>query len=120
MDTLSRILRQILESNTELKSGVHEARILELWGPSIGDPIARYAKAVKIQGRTLYVTVSQSVWRQELLANKRLVLDKLNAKLKEHLGAPSSGTEWVTEIFFAGGSSSSGNRTKAGKAFPKK
>ncbi len=119
MDLLSRILKRILETNDGLKSGVHEARILELWEMAIGMPISKHARAVQIRGSILTVAVTQAVWRQELLGNKQMVLEKLNQKLKEELGDPKSGTAWITDIFFVG-SAPSGNLTKAGKAFRKK
>lgn len=119
MDLLSRILKRILESNDGLKSGVHEARILELWEPAIGMPIARHARAAQIRGTILTVAVTQAVWRQELLGNKRLVIEKFNQRLKEELGEPASGGAWITDIFFVG-SAPSANPTKAGKTFRKK
>jgi hypothetical protein len=119
MDLLSRILKRILESNSGLKSGMHEARILELWEAAIGMPIARHARAVQIRGTILTVAVTQSVWRQELLGNKQLVLEKFNQRLKQELGEPASGPVWITDIFFVG-SAPSANPTKAGKGFRKK
>jgi predicted nucleic acid-binding Zn ribbon protein len=121
MDTLSRILRRILETNRELKSGVHEARILELWPKAVGEGIARHARAVQIKAGTLYVAVEQSVWRQELLANKQRILEKLNTTLRSELGDSKGESEapWIRDLFFLSGGTS-GNRTKAGKAFRKK
>ncbi len=99
MDLLEKILNRILNSNPALSSGVHEARIIELWAVSMGDAIARHTRATRLKGSTLFVSVDHPVWRQELHSNKRMVLQKLNENLNASLGKPERRDFWVEELF---------------------
>ena len=118
MDPLSRVLLKILNSNPDLKKGVHEARILELWAPAIGEQIAKHAKAVQVKGKILFLSVDHPIWKQELHSNKRLALQKFNTKLAEELGKPDGRETWIEEIFFLG--STNETLPKVGKGFRKK
>jgi predicted nucleic acid-binding Zn ribbon protein len=113
MDTLSRVIKKILNSNPDLRKGLGEARVLELWAKAVGPQIANRARAVQLKGKTIMVAVDHPVWKQELLANKRLVLEKLNATLNLELGQLAGATTHVDEIFIL-------NPTKAVKVYPKK
>ncbi len=121
MDSLHQVLKKILSSNPVLGKGMEEARLLELWPEGVGESIAKHSKAVQIKGTILFVSVEKPVWRQELHSNKALVLEKLNRCLRERLGAPRSGTLWISDIFFLGpqGASSS-TGPKKGKWSQKK
>jgi predicted nucleic acid-binding Zn ribbon protein len=112
MDALNRIIRKILNANPDLRKGLDEARVLELWAKAVGPQIAGRSKAIQLKNKTLMISVDHPVWKQELLANKRLVLEKLNKTLIEELGDARDGT-YVQEIFIV-------NPTKAVKAYPKK
>ena len=113
MDALSRVIKKILNSNPELRKGLGEARILELWPKAVGPQIANRARAIQLKNKTLMVSVDHPVWKQELLSNKRLVLEKLNATLEAELGPRAADDRLVNEIFIV-------NPTKAVKAYPKK
>jgi hypothetical protein len=113
MDALNRIIKKIMNANPDLRKGLDEARVLELWAKAVGPQIANRAKAVQLKNATLMVAVDHPVWKQELLSNKRLVLEKLNATLNEELGALSGDATRVQEIFIV-------NPTKAVKAYPKR
>jgi predicted nucleic acid-binding Zn ribbon protein len=117
MDLINRVIQQILGSNQALKSGVQEARILDLWAPSVGEQISKHAKAVQLKDSTLFVVVDHPIWKQELLANKKLALSKFNQKITEELGAPpSTRDEWIQDLFLM--SPNPLNETRS-KGFPK-
>ena len=121
MDSLSQVLKRILSSNPDLGKGVEEARVLELWPEAIGESIAKHSKAVQIKGTILFISVEKPVWRQELHSNKSLVIQKLNRHLRARLGAPRTGQEWISDIFFLGSqNTTSANWSKAGKSSRKK
>lgn len=98
MDLLSRVLQKILSQNPALKSGVNDARILELWPLAVGEAIAKHTKAVQLKNKTMIVEVDHPIWKQELLANKAIALQKLNDKICETLGS-EKGTIWVDDLF---------------------
>ncbi len=118
MDILNQVLKRILGSNPTLKQGVMEARILELWPLSVGPQIAKHAKAVQLKGTTLFIAVDHSIWKQELHANKRLAITKLNEKLIEELGKPTGEKEvWIEDLFFLGSNPNASESQS--KAFPR-
>ena len=106
MDLLSRVLQKILNQNPSLKQGVNDARILEAWAPAVGETIAKHAQAVQVKNKTLIVEVDHPIWKQELLANKNLALQKLNAKISE-LFEDTTGKIWIDDLYLG-----SLNRTK--------
>ncbi len=113
MDELSRVIRKILGAVPGLKDGLAEARILEIWPKAVGPQIASHAKALKIRDKTIMISVDHPVWKQELMANRRMVLDKLNATLAEALGDEPGSAPRIQEIFIV-------NPSKAVRAFPRK
>ena len=94
MDLLSRVLQKILAQNSGLKRGLSEARIIEAWGPAVGETIAKHSRARQVRDRTMIVDVDHPIWKQELLANKPLALQKLNHKISEMMGEPP-GKVWI-------------------------
>ncbi len=98
MDLLSRVIKKILSQNPALKQGVNDARIIESWAPAVGETIAKHAQAVQVKNKTLIVEVDHPIWKQELLANKALALQKLNAKISE-IFEDTSGKIWIEDLF---------------------
>src|SRR2546422_1539878 len=70
---------------------LHEYRIWEVWEETVGEAIARKARPSKIQNGKLFVTVSNSVYIQELQFHKLRLKDAVNRRL---------GTAVVKDIFF--------------------
>ena len=69
--------------NPELYHKMMEARVQRLWSDLFGPSIAQYTTNTFVKNRILYVSMSSSVVRNELLAmRKRLV-----AELNKHAGA---------------------------------
>ena len=83
MDLLERVLKKILNSNPALNQGVQDAKIIETWPLSVGEALAKHARAVQVKGTTLLIEVDHPIWKQELHANKQLALQRLNEKLAE-------------------------------------
>jgi len=78
-DTLHLFWRE----NPELYHKMLEARIQRLWSELFGPIIAQYTRNVYVKNRTLYVSMSSSVARNEMISmRKRLV-----ATLNKHAGA---------------------------------
>jgi len=69
--------------NPELYHKMMEARVQRLWGELFGPSIVQYTTNLYIKNRTLYVSMSSSVVRNEMISmRKRLV-----ATLNENAGA---------------------------------
>jgi predicted nucleic acid-binding Zn ribbon protein len=76
-----------------LSEAVSRHRIVHLWPKIVDTAVARHAKAVKISGSLLHVVVDSSVWMNELVAMKGVLIQKLNASLPR-------GTSGITDIRF--------------------
>jgi hypothetical protein len=63
---------------------LHEYRVWEVWEKAVGEAVARKARPSKIQNGKLFVTVSNSVYLQELQFQKVRIKDAVN----QQLGSP--------------------------------
>ena len=80
---LRETLRFFWQENPELYHKMLEARVQRLWGELFGPSIAKYTTNIYVKNRVLYVFMSSSVVRSEMLAmRKRLVVT-----LNEHAGS---------------------------------
>jgi hypothetical protein len=73
---------------------MQEYRVWEVWDEAVGEAIARKARPTRIQHGRLFVTVSNSVWMQELQFSKARMKEAVNRKLGEPV---------VKDIFFVVG-----------------
>lgn len=74
------ILRGLLK-RMGLLAGVSRHSIIERWPEIVEATVARHVKAERISGSTLFVAVDSSVWMNEMVAMKQLLIDKVNASL---------------------------------------
>jgi len=80
---LGDTLRLFWQENPELYHHMLEARIERLWSELFGPSIAKYTTNVYVKNRVLYVYMTSSVVRSEMIAmRKRLVIT-----LNEHAGS---------------------------------
>jgi predicted nucleic acid-binding Zn ribbon protein len=86
METLTRIIERMLKRDPSIKQGIEEARILAEWPLSVGPSIAKHTRAYQIKNKTLFIEVDHPIWKQELHANKRLALQKLNIRISTLIG----------------------------------
>ena len=80
---LGQVMHLFWRENPELYHKMMEARVQRLWGELFGPTIAQYTTNVFVKNRVLYVSMSSSVARNEMVAmRKRLV-----ATLNKHAGS---------------------------------
>lgn len=58
---------------------VERASVVADWEDLVGEPIARVARPVRVQGDTLFVEVQSASWRMELSMMRPHLMRKLNA-----------------------------------------
>ncbi|MBN1416969.1 MAG: DUF721 domain-containing protein [Bacteroidales bacterium] len=78
------VIRDCLD---DLKIGrtLKEKRIVAQWGHMLGKTVASRTKLVYIKDRTLYVFLTSSVVRSELLMMRQSILDKINEMAGEKI-----------------------------------
>ena len=75
-DVIRRLLRQ-----QGLETPLNEYRLVDAWKDVVGETITRYTMNLYIKNQTLYVQLSSSVLRQELMMGRELLVRSLNAKV---------------------------------------
>lgn len=76
-EKLGDILRRYLRQES-LESPLNEQRLIDSWPRTVGPSIARYTRQLYIKNQILYVHLSSSVLRQELMMGRELLVKKLN------------------------------------------
>lgn len=62
---------------------VKEIEVIGIWNQIVGHNIARATMPTRIIGKTLYVTVVNSAWMDELQYHKNNIIDKLNKHIED-------------------------------------
>ena len=78
---VGNILRQLLKQYN-LDSKLVEVRAVNAWGELFGPAIVKYTDKVEIRNRVLYVKLTSSVVRNELLMQRAKIVEVIN----EHVG----------------------------------
>ncbi len=74
-----------------LETPLNEYRLIKAWSQVLGSAVQAYTKNLYIYNQVLYVTVTSSVLRQELLMNRKSLMRKLNEHVKAQV---------ITDIVF--------------------
>lgn len=75
-----------------LDKKLYETRLLDSWQEVLGPAIAKYTENKYIKNKVLYVKLSSSVLRNELMMSRTQLLDALNKKV---------GAEVISDIKFS-------------------
>lgn len=81
-ESIGEAIRQFFEENQFIKRKVAESRVVTGWPKMLGQMIASYTTNIYLRHGILYVHLSSSVLRSELLMAK----DHLQKKLNDHAG----------------------------------
>ncbi len=81
-ESIGEVLKQYFEENQFIKRKLAESRAVTGWSQLLGSMIHSYTTNIYLRNGVLYVSLSSSVLRSELLMAK----DKLIKKLNEHAG----------------------------------
>lgn len=90
-ESIGEVLQQYLKENRFLNKKIAESRVLSGWHILFGKTISSYTTNVYLRNQTLYVCLSSSVLRSELLMAKDRMIKALNDR---------AGIEIVEEIIF--------------------
>ncbi len=74
-----------------LETPLNEYRLVQAWSQVLGPAVRSYTKELFIRNQVLYVSVTSSVLRQELLMNRKSLVHKLNSHVKAQV---------ITDIVF--------------------
>ena len=75
-DMIRKFFRQ-----TGLESPLNEYRLVQAWKEVVGPVISKYTSNLYIKNQILYVHLTSSVLRQELMMGRDILVRNLNAKV---------------------------------------
>ena len=78
------VLKQIISMN-KLQPGMDQILVTEAWFALMGNGVKAYTKLIVLKGSTLYVELSSSVLREELLYGKQKIIKMINEELKREV-----------------------------------
>lgn len=81
-EQIGEVIRKFFRQNG-LESPLNEYRLVDAWKDVVGPIIARYTSNLYIKNQTLYVHLTSSVLRQELMMGRDILVRNLN----NHVGA---------------------------------
>lgn len=89
-EQIGDIIRKFLRQNA-LETPLNEYRLIEAWKDVVGPVINGYTRNLYIRNQTLFVHLTSSVLRQELLMGRELLVKSLNRQV---------GAQVITDIVF--------------------
>ena len=89
-EQLGNVLRRLLRQQG-LECPLNEFRLVDAWKDVVGPAITRYTTNLYIKNQTLFVHLSSSVVRQELMMSRQILVRNLNAKV---------GSQVIVDIVF--------------------
>ena len=75
---LGELLRDFFEDNTELYEKMMEIRIRRAWKEVLGPMVLQYTRNVYVKDKVLYVSLTSSVLRSELVLCREKLVKSLN------------------------------------------
>ncbi|MDH6309828.1 putative nucleic acid-binding Zn ribbon protein [Dysgonomonas sp. PFB1-18] len=81
-ESIGEVLRQYFEENPFFRQKLAESRAVTGWGQLLGSMINSYTTNIYLRNGVLYVSLSSSVLRSELIMAKERLISKIN----EHAG----------------------------------
>jgi len=77
-EKIGKVMQAFWKDNPELYHRMMEARVVRLWGELFGPAIAQYTTNVYVKNRTLYISMSSSVARNEMASMRKRLVKALN------------------------------------------
>ena len=82
--SLKSVLNNLIDKNS-LNDGLNNVKIQSLWKKTMGVNVNSYTTDIYLKKKTLYVSLSSSVLRQELSYGKQKIVDLINEEIGKNL-----------------------------------
>lgn len=77
---ISEIVRETCRQEG-IETPLNEYRLIQAWLKVLGSGVQSYTKELFIKNQVLYVVVTSAVLRQELMMNRRSLVQRLNGEV---------------------------------------
>lgn len=78
---INSVMKSILKENSRFSDGLQKQNIASIWSAVLGSTIAHYTSSIRLDKKTLYVSISSAALRNELVYEKEKLIAKLNNEL---------------------------------------
>jgi hypothetical protein len=78
--TIGAVLDTFFEQNPELAGKMAEMRLINSWKTALDPSISRFTDSLFIKKRTLYVRITSSILKSELMLLREQLIEKLNGE----------------------------------------
>lgn len=83
--SIKTILDNMISGSNNLNSGLNNVKVQKLWEETMGSNVNSYTKEINLKNKTLYVSLSSSVLRQELSYGKQKIVDLINKEIGDKI-----------------------------------
>ncbi len=83
-ENISEVLKEFIKDN-KLEQGIDNVRIVDLWKQQMGSGVANYTQSIQLSNKTLFVSLSSAVLREELSYGKTKIIQMMNEALGKKL-----------------------------------
>jgi len=78
---ISEVLKELLVQKDKLKKGLEAIEVKKAWENLMGKNINAYTKEIVLKNNVLYIWLSSSVLREELIYGKQKIIKMLNEEV---------------------------------------
>ena len=82
--SLAEVLQEFIKKNN-LQAGIDKVNVQKIWKDLMGNGVNSYTTKVNLKNNILYVELSSSVLRQELIYGKEKIINMLNDSLRKDI-----------------------------------
>jgi hypothetical protein len=82
--SISDVLKEFIQEN-KLQSGMDVIDVQAAWKSLMGNGVNSYTREVTLKGKTLYVSLTSSVLREELQFGKQKIITMINEELRKEV-----------------------------------
>ena len=82
--SLKSVLNNLIDNNS-LNSGLNNVKVQSLWEKTMGFNVNSYTNEIHLKNKTLYVSLSSSVLRQELSYGKQKIISLINEEIGQKI-----------------------------------
>lgn len=91
LQSIGKILEGFFDANPRMANKLAETRLMNYWNTGMSPAIVRYTDNLRIRNRVLYVKLTSSVLKNELLMHRQQLVQNLNKE---------AGREVIDDIMF--------------------
>ena len=74
-------MKSMMKENSRFSDGLQKQNIASIWAAVLGSTIAHYTNSIRLEKKTLYVSISSAALRNELVYEKEKLIAKINKEL---------------------------------------